>query len=150
MSGDKDLAVRLRAACNGHPHAKIPWPHRILHEAADSIETLRVAHRHAAERVIVLETTILEAMNRLEANDAEDAYDMLDIALAMDRVTGRKPPEPASLWRPIATAPRDGTAIVVGRPKRPSGESYWDGTCWYAATYEPTHWQPLPSPPEPT
>ena len=32
------LTERLRAACNGHPHAKIPWPHRILHEAADAIE----------------------------------------------------------------------------------------------------------------
>lgn len=36
-----DIAERLRAACNGHPHAKIPWPHRVLHEAADEIERLR-------------------------------------------------------------------------------------------------------------
>ena len=35
-----DLVERLRAACNGHPHAKIAWPHRILHEAADRIEAL--------------------------------------------------------------------------------------------------------------
>ena len=34
------LVVRLREACNGHPHAKIPWPHRILHEAADEIEDM--------------------------------------------------------------------------------------------------------------
>jgi hypothetical protein len=32
------LASRLRAACQGHPAAKIPWPHRLLHEAADFIE----------------------------------------------------------------------------------------------------------------
>ena len=30
-----DLVERLRGACNGHPHAKIAWPHRILHEAAE-------------------------------------------------------------------------------------------------------------------
>lgn len=35
------LVERLRAACVGHPHAKIAWPHRILHEAAAEIESLR-------------------------------------------------------------------------------------------------------------
>ena len=34
------LVVRLRYACNGHPYAKIPWPHRLLHEAADEIEDM--------------------------------------------------------------------------------------------------------------
>ncbi len=34
------MSERLRAACDGHPHAKIPWPHRVLHEAADYIERL--------------------------------------------------------------------------------------------------------------
>lgn len=36
-----DIAERLRKACNGHPHAKVPWPHRLLHEAANSIEALK-------------------------------------------------------------------------------------------------------------
>jgi hypothetical protein len=35
-----DLIERLRGACKGHPAALIPWPHRILHEAADEIERL--------------------------------------------------------------------------------------------------------------
>lgn len=35
------LVARLREACDGHPHAKIEWPHRILHEAADEIERLQ-------------------------------------------------------------------------------------------------------------
>jgi len=40
-STDKDsLTLRLRLACVGHPTAKIPWPHRILHEAADEIADL--------------------------------------------------------------------------------------------------------------
>lgn len=36
-----DLVDRLRGACDGHPYAKIEWPHRILHEAADEIGKLR-------------------------------------------------------------------------------------------------------------
>jgi len=39
------LVLRLREACSGHPAAKIPWPHRILHEAADRIETFETAAR---------------------------------------------------------------------------------------------------------
>lgn len=41
MATDKEsLTLRLRLACVGHPTAEIPWPHRILHEAADEIATL--------------------------------------------------------------------------------------------------------------
>jgi len=36
-----NLVERLRQACSGHPVAKIAWPHRILHEAADAIERLQ-------------------------------------------------------------------------------------------------------------
>lgn len=36
-----DIVARLYAACNGHPHAKIAWPHRLLHDAVKEIETLR-------------------------------------------------------------------------------------------------------------
>ncbi len=35
------IVGRLREAATGHPHAAIPWPHRILHEAADEIERLQ-------------------------------------------------------------------------------------------------------------
>ena len=35
------LVGRLREACNGHPSAKIKWPHRLLHDAADAIEQLK-------------------------------------------------------------------------------------------------------------
>lgn len=43
MSGDlvkDDLIERINAACVGHPHAKIPWPHRLLHECRDRIKAL--------------------------------------------------------------------------------------------------------------
>jgi transposase len=39
-SGDK-----LRALCVGHPHAKIAWPHRDLHEAAKILDQVFVALR---------------------------------------------------------------------------------------------------------
>ena len=39
MTDTAKLAQRLRENCVGHPNARIPWPHRILHEAAALIET---------------------------------------------------------------------------------------------------------------
>lgn len=45
LQDSNDIVERLKAHCNGHPHAKVPWPHRILHEAADEIERLRQALR---------------------------------------------------------------------------------------------------------
>lgn len=38
-----NLVMRLRSACNGHPTALIPWPHRLLHDAASEIERLTLA-----------------------------------------------------------------------------------------------------------
>ena len=37
---DDELIVRIRSACVGHPSAEIPWPHRLLHEAAEALEVL--------------------------------------------------------------------------------------------------------------
>lgn len=45
-------AANLRAACNGHPHAKIPWPHRVLHDGADTIDDL-VAAAQAAKAFLI-------------------------------------------------------------------------------------------------
>jgi hypothetical protein len=36
-----DILQRLQEACVGHPHAKIPWPHRLLHDAVAEIDRLR-------------------------------------------------------------------------------------------------------------
>ena len=61
-------------------------------------------------------------------------------------------------WRPIETAPKTTRSILVWCPERKNQYMvYWDdryegewrtvggGT---ALTEEPTHWHPLPSPPE--
>lgn len=37
----EDIITRLNEACIGHPHARIAWPHRLLHDAIKEIETLR-------------------------------------------------------------------------------------------------------------
>lgn len=67
-----------------------------------------------------------------------------------------------SEWRPIDTAPKDGSHVMLGdAPEQYVCEGYYeeDGDRgWYMANthwtdaYDgrvyPTHWQPLPSPPE--
>ena len=62
-------------------------------------------------------------------------------------------------WRPIETAPRDGTLILFYDPKRNLRTvGYWHvymfGECqewrtlFTSAMFNPTHWMPLPTPPK--
>lgn len=50
-----DLVQRLNGACNGWPHAKIPWPHYLLHEAAARIKELEAEAHLKATRITQLE-----------------------------------------------------------------------------------------------
>jgi len=59
-------------------------------------------------------------------------------------------------WQPIETAPRDGSDIIVYRPKFDGdyipivGVDYWfKGYTWGRSRRDcqPTHWMPLPKPP---
>ena len=59
----------------------------------------------------------------------------------------------AAAWRPIDTAPRDGTLILVAvKHIECDVVSFW-GAGWRETTNglmlrdKPTHWQPLPAPP---
>lgn len=36
-----DIVERLRKAAAGYPFAKVSWPHRLLHDAAEEIARLR-------------------------------------------------------------------------------------------------------------
>lgn len=45
-----DILARLLEACNGYPHAKIAWPHRLLHDAHDEIERLKADLLASQER----------------------------------------------------------------------------------------------------
>ena len=72
-----------------------------------------------------------------------------------------------SEWKPIETAPKDGTPVLAGRggtypwgiphilawldgPKVKAGAGWYrvDGAHWNTRTLRPTHWMPLPSPPQ--
>lgn len=64
-------------------------------------------------------------------------------------------------WRPIETAPRDGTYILIGwfefEGQNSMEVAFWHGTlgAWCQTSkaftsdpnWQPTHWMPLPSPP---
>lgn len=76
------------------------------------------------------------------------------------------------IWQPIETAPKDGTTILLYRPsahpwgmvtpgkwdaqphsKKPN--PYWEmwfkiGGNYESRAWPPTHWMPLPAPPEAT
>jgi hypothetical protein len=77
-------------------------------------------------------------------------------------MTGTAPPD----WRPIESAPKDGTEIIAwgvmaGEPGYTSDEKAWTGIRWskdgwvttkpqgrYFVGFHPTHWVPLPPPPQ--
>lgn len=63
-----------------------------------------------------------------------------------------------STWQPIASAPKDGTWVLVFFPNVGDfpfpgirrgylGSSGWRGETWQL-TGTPSHWMPLPAPPE--
>lgn len=71
---------------------------------------------------------------------------------AMIKAVGRDPP-PLSGWRPISEAPRDGTQVLVAAPDCGMMVARWLSGGWDDGDFNsfmswPTHWQPLPPPPD--
>ena len=89
-----DIAERLRAACNGHPAAKVPWPHRVLHEGADEIDRLR-----SAARAVIQAHTDLHGYDggRNEQPERRTALTM-ELATALERLDELLPDETAPTW----------------------------------------------------
>ena len=65
----------------------------------------------------------------------------------------------AATWQPIATAPKDGRPILIGCSRTASIRwAVWSDGFWrdgqkkvggrISGVPSPTHWQPLPPPPE--
>lgn len=56
-------------------------------------------------------------------------------------------------WRPIETAPKDGTWVILGDKERVvmgfwGSYGTWDDGDFHDDLGEFTHWQPLPEPPQ--
>lgn len=77
------------------------------------------------------------------------------------RVLAAAPSPPATAgvrgWRPIESAPKDGTAVLLFFPKRYQGKGGVSWGCFVNGDWldsrairdnDATHWMPLPAPPE--
>lgn len=127
-------------------------------------ETLKQIRRYCDENLGPSRSSLLNKIAKL-------ADDALSPTVASERVSGRETMTnvPADrvigelaaeqVWRPIETAPRDGTALLLtdARIKNWTQVAYWDTdyerwarddttTLWHANRF--THWTPLPQPPE--
>ena len=75
-----DIKDRLLAACNGHPTAAIPWPHRLLHDAIDQIEAqqARIAELEDSVRFFAIRCEELqEIQSRMRDPERQMVCDIL-------------------------------------------------------------------------
>lgn len=157
--GIADLAGKLDA------QSSLPVPERA---AEANIEGYRQATRyavHAAEcwkELAEATQAWWDACDEADEDPAPGKEEAVNAAKARWKTASGAvadlPVEKASLWRPIADAPKDGTMIIclfdLGGNKWPRALK-WRKFCdthagWVndvGDEYRPTHWMPLPAPP---
>lgn len=135
-----EIADELRKACSGHPHAKIAWPHRLLHRAADELDA-------KDKRIAELEAGRWQPIETAPKGGTA-------VILYCPQGDGN----PGSTYRVTAgqwfssdggtTEYRDSEGRWIGQ----DDEEPWAG--WVSMdggfsedTMMPTHWHPLPAPP---
>lgn len=74
-----DIVEKLMEASVGHPVARIPWPHRVLHEAADEIKRLRAALQFIAS------TTVSSWVGDIHEDAQTEWRDRLEDAISIAR-----------------------------------------------------------------
>ena len=104
---DGVMCARLLFACTGHPHALIPWPHRLLHDAVAHISDLtrRLAEAEAErdslrkrydamhEHMCALDSVFDDAIDTLRketpnARTSQEEADARDMAEAFAALKG--------------------------------------------------------------
>lgn len=98
-----------------------------------------------------------ECRKRLGLAEDADGFDVFTaIGTAVAELAALKA---AQEWRGMESAPKDGTRIIIFGSERRGNEvlrngvvsqSYFCGSFWQVggfSVFEPTHWQPLPTPP---
>jgi hypothetical protein len=115
-------------------------------------------------RMVPVEPTE-EMTNAYYDKACDSCYDFLGVDEAWREMLAAAAPPPPSPWRDIASAPRDGTYILVCGPWEDDvswidgsapivAVACWNDDCWwsgrgaYGFTVFATHWMPLPAPPQ--
>lgn len=70
MSTSGEMVERLREACVGHPHAKIAWPHRLLHDAASRLESLEALFAEQAGELAKRDEWVLHWQTKCQATNS--------------------------------------------------------------------------------
>jgi hypothetical protein len=91
----------------------------------------------------------------------QDLTALLEEVARLRAEIGRGAAHPPQAWQPIETAPKDGTRLLLARTQVLSGELIVVSGSWNSGGsmhmphwmtpvlgFQPTHWMPLPAPPE--